>query len=84
MLELNKKFKPSKEMIRSAEEYVNDYVRWRTFGFKTVGGYDEQEAEYTDALEICKIAYETVEREVEEQQRRRQESENRKKPRKRL
>lgn len=84
MVELHKKFEPSKEMVRAAEGYVNDYVRWRTFGFKSDGGYENQEAEYTDALEICKIAYEAVQAEVEEQQRRRQEADNRKKPRKRL
>lgn len=53
--------------------YVDDFMRWRTFGFKNGGGYDDQEAEYLDALEICKMAWDTAEREAQEEARRRSE-----------
>lgn len=85
MLELYKKFRPTKEIIRASERYVDDYMRWRTFGFKFQGGYDDQEAEYTDSLEICKVAWESVEREIKEEQRKREEAAaKRNKPRRRL
>lgn len=78
VIELDKKYKPTKEIRRAAEAYVNDYMRWRTFGFKFDGGYDDQEAEYLDALEVCKMAWESVRREVEEEDRRRQEAASKK------
>lgn len=60
-------------------------MRWRTFGFKRDGGYDDQEAEYLDGIEVCKRAYEMAEWEAKEEQRQRQEAEaKRKKPRRRL
>ena len=64
--------------------YVEDYIRWRTFGFKHDGGLDNQEAEYVDAIEICKMAWEMVERERQEEERRRTESASKGKGRRRL
>jgi hypothetical protein len=64
--------------------YVDNYYRWRTFGFKDSGGYDDQEAEYLDAIEICKLAWDTAEREAKEEQRRREETASKGKGRRRL
>lgn len=64
--------------------YVDDYMRWRTFGLKDSGGYDDQEAEYLDAIEIIKMAWDTAEREAQEEARRRAEAQSKGKGRRRL
>jgi hypothetical protein len=73
-----------KEQVRAAEMYVEDFMRWRTFGFKGSGGYDDQEAEYLDSIEICKMAFDTAENEAREEARRRSEQESKGKGRRRL
>lgn len=56
-------------------------MRWRTFGFKDSGGYDDQGAEYTDAIEVCKMAWESVEGELREERRKRDEAYSKRKKR---
>jgi hypothetical protein len=63
---LNNKFKPQREVKRAAREYVDIFLRWRTFGFPVVGGWEEQSAELIDAIDICKQAWDSVEREINE------------------
>lgn len=73
-----------KETIKAAERYVDDYMRWRTFGFKDSGAYNDQEAEYIDALEVCKIAWDVAEREAKEEANRNAAAQSKGKGRKRL
>ena len=73
-----------KEQVRAAEMYVDDFMRWRTFGFKDSGGYADQESEYLDAIEICKMAFDTADNEAKEEARRRSEQEAKGKGRRRL
>jgi hypothetical protein len=68
---LYEKYKPTREIVYAASGYVDDFYRWRTFGFKDTGGMNDQEAEYLDAIEVCKMAWDVANREAEEDARKR-------------
>lgn len=85
-LELEKKFRPTREQRRAVRIYLDSYSKWKLIGMPNSGGYGEQEAEWVDSIEVMEEAYRRAEyllkQEADEKQKREQESQGGKRRRK--
>jgi hypothetical protein len=82
MKKLHAEQRVTREVRRAAHDAMEDYQNYTTFEHATMGGYDEQPAEWVEAITCIKAASEearhTIEAEIEADQKRAQASKSKK------
>lgn len=78
---LREEMKPTREVKRAAVTAVDDFLAYKSLGerFPHDGGYDDQPAEWVEAVHAVQLAHGKATGEIEERDRKRQEQEAKRK-----
>ncbi len=57
--------KPTREVKRATEIFLDEYLTHTDFGSPDTGGYDDQPAEWVEAMACIKAAYNKAKGEIE-------------------